>query len=94
MHLELAAMYQLELYRAFDLDRRREMRDALRRGAAFEASELAESDAVGRVSPGDRARRGSDLRADLGRSHDLGPRTGGQKDEGRLVRIVKPQSEP
>lgn len=82
MNLELSAMYLMEeFHRSLEADRRREMREALRRGAVFEALAAAESDAteshgIGRVAIGDRVRGRGDPCSDLGRGENLNPAPG------------------
>lgn len=93
MHLELSALYQLELSRAFDADRRREQREALRRGARFEAAAAAESTVV-RVPFGYRAGRRGDPAADVGRVEHLDPAPCREQHTGRLVRAIQSQPEP
>ena len=94
MYLETSAMYLLELHRAREADRRRELRDAIRRNALFEAqaqAEEASADVAG-VSLGDRAGRGGDPRANVGRGEDLHPAPGSEQGGRRLVRPVQAQS--
>ena len=79
MFLELSAMHLLELHRALEADRRRELREAIRRGALLEASQRDDgSDGAGGVARGDRVGRVGDPRTDLGRCHDLDPSPGTQ----------------
>jgi hypothetical protein len=82
MNLELSAMYLIEeFHRSLEADRRREMREALRRGAVFEARAAAESAAtesggISRVASGDGARGRGDPCPDLGRGENLNPAPG------------------
>ena len=94
MYLETSAMYLLELHRAREADRRRELRDAIRRNAMLEAQARAEeaSGDVAGVSLGDRAGRGGDPRPNVGRSEDLHPASSTEHDARRLVRPVQAQS--
>jgi hypothetical protein len=96
MYLETSAMYLLELHRTREADLRREMREAVRRGAQLEALAMKDerSDEVAGVSLGDRTRRGRDASADLGRAKDLHPASGAEQDARRLVRPVQSQPEP
>ena len=91
MYLERSAMILLELHRTFEEDRRRETLAAARRAEALEAMAGASepSDPVAGVALGDRAGRGGEARADLGRVQDLEPGTGAEKRQGRLVRPVQ-----
>ena len=80
MYLELSAMHLLELHRAFEADRRRELREAIRRGALLEARDADDagdpSAAVRTVSLGDRTGRVGDSTANLRRGQDLDPSPG------------------
>ncbi len=74
MYLEMSAMTLFEeFHRTLEADRRREIRDALRRGELLEARAAADSHGVASVPLGDRAGRGSDPGADLGRANHLNP---------------------
>ncbi len=92
----VSAMYVLERHRTFEADRRRELREALQRGALLEAlaSDEAASDGIAGVPLGDRAGRRSDPGADLGWGQDLHPAAGPEQRNGRLVRPVQAQPEP
>ena len=93
MYLEVSAMTLLELHRTFEADRRRDMREAIRRGALLEslaASDLVSGEVAG-VAIGDRARRRRDQAADLGRPEDLHPATGGEQVARRVVRPIQSQ---
>ena len=77
MNLDLAAMYLTEeFYRVLESDRRREMREALRRGAMFEAAAAAESAELAGVASGDGAGGRRDPGPDLGRGEHLNPAAG------------------
>ena len=75
MYLETSAMYLLELHRTREADLRREMREALRRGAHLEALARAEdaSGEIARVALGHRPGDRSDPSTDLGRTKNLDP---------------------
>ena len=93
MYLEVSAMTLLELHRTFEADRRREMREALRRGVLLEslaASETVSSEVAG-VAIGDRAGGRCDSVADLGRPEDLHPATGGEQVARRIIRPIQSQ---
>ena len=96
VYLETSAMYLLELHRTRQADLRREMREALRRGAQLEAlaRDEAASDEVGGVSVGDGASDRGDPSPDLGRSKDLHPAPRAEHHDRRLIRPVQPQPEP
>jgi hypothetical protein len=95
MYLEVSAMALLELHRTLEADRRREMREALRRGALLESLAAAEtaSGEVAGVALGDRAGRGRDQAADVGRVEDLNPTSRGEQVARRVVRPVQSQPE-
>jgi len=79
MFLDVSALYLLERQRTYEGDRRRELREALRREALLgECGPEVTSVDVTRVSSGDRAGRVGDRGADLGRCHDLDPSPGTQ----------------
>jgi hypothetical protein len=88
MYLEASAMMLLELHRTFEADRRRETLAAARRVAALDAMAASSdgSDPITGVPVRDRAGRGGEAGADLGRVQDLEPGTGAEKRQGRLVR--------
>ncbi len=75
MYLETSAMYLLELHRTREADLRREMREALRRGAHLEAlaRDEAASGEVAGVALGHRPGHRSDPSTDLGRTKNLDP---------------------
>lgn len=75
MYLETSAMYLLELHRTREADLRREMREALRRGAHLEAlarDDETSAEVVG-VSLSHRPGNRSDPSTDLGRTKNLDP---------------------
>jgi hypothetical protein len=78
MNLEASAVFLLELHRTFEEDRRREMRNALIRGAMLEAlaSEPEDSPDVAGVPLGDRSGGRRDPGADLGWGKDFDPASG------------------
>jgi hypothetical protein len=89
-------MYLLELHRSREADLRREMREAVRRGAQLEAlarHEVASGEIAG-VSLGDGAGDLSDPSPDLGRAKDLHPAPRPEHHGRRLVRPVQAQPEP
>jgi hypothetical protein len=92
MYLEASAMVLLELHRALEADRRREMRIADRRTAMLAASTpaVAASDGVASVAIGDRSGRHGDTSPELGRGQDLDPASGSQQGQRRLIRPVQP----
>jgi hypothetical protein len=97
MYLEASAMVLLELHRALEADRRREMRLAERRTAMLAASSPggAPSDGVAGVAGvaiGDRSGRRSDTGPDLGRGEHLDPTSGSKQGERRLIRPVQPHA--
>jgi hypothetical protein len=94
MYLEASAMVLLELHRALEADRRREIRIAERRTAMLAASTpaVAPSDGIAGVAIGDGAGRRGDASADIGRGQDLDPAAGSQQGQRRLIRPV--QSHP
>ena len=93
MYLEVSAMTLLELHRTFEADRRREMREAARRGALLESLAAGEavSGEVAGVAIGDRSGGRRDQAADLGRSQDLHPASGGEQVARRVVRPIQSQ---
>jgi hypothetical protein len=96
MNLEVSAVFLLELHRALEADRRREMRNALIRGAMFEAlaSEADDSADVAGVPIGDRSGSRHHPGADLGWGQDLDPAPGTQQRAMGLVRPIQSQPEP
>jgi len=75
VYLETSAMYLLELHRTREADLRREMQEALRRGAHLEAlarDEAASGELAG-VTLGHRPDHRSDPGTDLGRTKNLDP---------------------
>ena len=91
MYLESSAMILLELHRTFEADRRREILAAARRAEELEAMAATTQDShpVLGVAIGDRAGRGGEARADLGRVQDLEPGTGAEKRQRRFIRPVQ-----
>ena len=75
MYLETSAMYLLELHRTREADLRREMQEALRRGAHLEAlaREDEASGELAAVELSHRPGRRSDPSTDLGRTKNLDP---------------------
>ncbi len=96
MYLETSAMYLLELHRAREADLRRELREAVRRGAHLEALARRESasDDVANVALGDGAGGAGDASPDLGRAKDLHPASRAEHRGRRLVRPVQAQPKP
>jgi hypothetical protein len=96
MYLETSAMYLLELHRTREADLRREMQEALRRGAHLEAMTRAEtaSGGVAGVAFGDGAGDRSDPSPDLGRPNDLHPAPRPEHHDRRFVRPVQAQPKP
>ena len=91
MYLESSAMILLELHRTLEADRRRETLAAARRadGARGDGRNDRRLRPVAGVAIGDRAGRGGEAGADLGRVQDLEPGTGAEQRQGRLVRPVQ-----
>ena len=96
VYLETSAMYLLELHRSREADLRREMQEALRRGAHLEAltRDEAASGEVAGVPFGDGAGGRGDPGPDLGRSKDLHPASRPEHHDRRLVRPVQAQPKP
>ena len=96
MYLETSAMYLLELHRAREADRRREIREAVRRAAHLDALARNDerSDEVAGVALGDGPSGCGDASADLGRAKDLDPTTGAEHRVRGLIRPVQAQPEP
>jgi hypothetical protein len=96
MNLEASAVFLLELHRTLEEDRRREMRNALIRGAMFEAmaSEPEDSADVVGVPIGDRSGSRRHPGTDLGWGQDLDPAPGAKQRSMGLVRPIQSQPEP
>jgi len=79
MFLDVTAMYLLDLHRTYEEDRRRAMREAIRRGALLRTNDHDPdegSNRILRVARRYRSGRGSDPSADVKGRQDLNPAPG------------------